>query len=53
MLTLAPDHRPRSPDRYRVRLYDERFHDGWKRAIALLDGTANPPLIIPYYRVVP
>ncbi len=51
MLTLAPDHRPQAPDRYRVRLYDEWFLGGWKRAIALLDGTANPPLVIPYFRV--
>jgi hypothetical protein len=51
MLTLTPDHRPRSPDRYRVRLYDESYNQGWKRVLALMDGTANPPLVIPYYRV--
>ena len=50
-LTLAPDHRPQSPDRYRVRLYDEWFLGGWKRAIALLNATANPPLVVPYFRV--
>ncbi|MGE5813551.1 MAG: hypothetical protein ACM36C_03615 [Acidobacteriota bacterium] len=50
-LTLAPDHRPQNPDRYRVRLYDEWFPGGWKRAIALLDAAANPPNIITYYRV--
>lgn len=50
-LVLAPEHRPGSPDRYRVRLYDEWVAGGWKRAIALLDDTANPPLIVPYYRV--
>jgi len=50
-LTLVPDHRPGNPDRYRVRLYDEWFLGGWKRANALLDATANPPLVIPYYRV--
>jgi hypothetical protein len=50
-LLLAPDHRPGNPDRYRVRLYDEWFQGGWKHAIALLDGTSSPPLVIPYYRV--
>lgn len=50
-LVLAPEHRPQNPDRYRVRLYDEWVSGGWKRAIALLDETANPPLIVPYYRV--
>ena len=51
MLTLAPDHRPQTPDRYRVRLYDEWFLGGWKRSIALLDGAATPPLVISYFRV--
>ena len=51
LLTLVPDHRPQSPDSYRVRLYDEQFPDGWKRAIALLDQASNPPLVIPYYRI--
>jgi hypothetical protein len=50
-LVLVPDHRPQSPDRYRVRLYDEWFQGGWRRAIALLDAATNPPLVIPYYRV--
>ena len=49
-LLLAPDHRPQSPDRYRVRLYDEWFQGGWRRAIALLSAD-NPPLVIPYYRI--
>lgn len=53
MLTLAPDPRPQAPDRYQVRLYDEWLPGSrvWKRAIALVDGTTNPPLVIPYYRV--
>jgi hypothetical protein len=51
LLTLTPDHRPKAPDRYRARLYDEWFLGGWKRAIALLDGTADPQLVINYYRV--
>ena len=53
MLTLAPDQRPQAPDRYHVRLYDEWFPGSrvWKRAIALVDGTTDPPLVIPYYRV--
>lgn len=51
VLTVAPDLRPQAPDRYRVRLYDEWFLGGWKRAIALLDGTVNPPLVIPYFRI--
>lgn len=50
-LVLTPEHRPQSPDRYRVRLYDEWVAGGWKRAIALLDEAANPPLVVPYYRV--
>lgn len=50
-LVLTPEHRPQSPDRYRVRLYDEWVAGGWKRAIALLDETANPPLVVPWYRV--
>jgi hypothetical protein len=49
-LLLTPEHRPQSPDRYRVRLYDEWFESGWKPAIALL-SPADPPLVIPYYRV--
>jgi hypothetical protein len=51
MLTLTPDQRPKSPDRYRVRLYDESYNEGWRQVLALVDGTANPPLVIPYYRV--
>jgi hypothetical protein len=50
-LVLTPEHRPQSPDRYRVRLYDEWVAGGWKRAITLLDETTNPPLAVPYYRV--
>jgi hypothetical protein len=49
-LTLTPDHRPQSPDRYRVRVYDEWFVGGWKRALAVLDSSANPPLVISYYQ---
>jgi hypothetical protein len=48
-LTLTPDHRPQSPDRYRVRVYDEWAMGKWKRMMVLLD-TSNPPLLIPYYR---
>lgn len=53
MLTLVPDQRPQAPDRSHVRLYDEWFPSSrvWKRAIALVDGTTNPPLAIPYDRV--
>lgn len=50
-LTLTPASRPQSPDRYRARLYDEWFLGGWKRAVALLNETTNPPLVISYYRV--
>jgi hypothetical protein len=50
-LALVPDHRPRSPDTYRVRLSDEWFANGWKRGIVLLDASARPPLVITYYRV--
>jgi hypothetical protein len=51
MLTLVPDHRPDRPDRYRVRLYDERLSGGWRQAVVLVDVTADPALVIPYYRV--
>lgn len=50
-LLPTPDHRPQHPDRYRVRLYDEWFAGGWKRAIALLNATAAAHLVIPYYRL--
>jgi len=50
-LVLTPEHRPQNPDRYRVRVYDEWFLGGWKRAITLLDATAKPPIVIQYYRV--
>ena len=50
VLTLRPDHRPESGESYRVRVYDEFSPGGWKRAMALLDTGANPPLVIPYYR---
>jgi len=50
-LVLTPSHRPQSPDRYRVRAYEEWFLGGWKPAIALLDRAASPPLVVPYYRV--
>jgi hypothetical protein len=52
-LTLAPDHRPESPDRYYVRVYDEWFLEGWKPSIALFDSRAQPPLVVQYYRVEP
>ena len=50
-LVLTPSHRPQSPDRYHVRVYDEWFQDAWKPAIALLDRGASPPLVVQYYRV--
>ena len=50
VLALTPDHRPQSSESYRVRVYDEFSPGGWKRAMALLDTGANPPLVIPYYR---
>ena len=49
-LVLTPDHRPQSPDRYRVRVYDEWYQDRWKRVLALVSG-GEPPLVVPYYRV--
>jgi hypothetical protein len=52
LLALAPDQRPQTTDRYRVRVYDEWFLGGWRRAAALLDAATNPPLVIQYYRVV-
>jgi hypothetical protein len=50
-LALTPDHRPQSPDRYHVRVYEEWFLGSWKHVLALYDGRANPPLVVPYYRV--
>ena len=50
-LTLVPDHRPASPDRYFVRVYDEWFQGRWKPSMALFDSRATPPLVIQYYRV--
>jgi hypothetical protein len=50
LLAMVPEQRPQSRDRYRVRVYDEWFLGGWKRAITMLDGS-NPPLVIQYYRV--
>jgi hypothetical protein len=49
-LMLAPDHRPQSPDRYRVRVYDEWYQGSWKRVLAMLSG-GDPPLVIPYYKI--
>jgi hypothetical protein len=50
VLTLTPNHRPQSGERYRVRVYEEFSPGGWKRAMALLDSRADPPIVIPYYR---
>ena len=50
-LLLTPDHRPQNPDRYRVRVYEEWLDGNWKPAMAMLDGS-TPPLVIVYYRVI-
>jgi hypothetical protein len=50
MLTLAPANRPQSPDRYRVRVYDEWLGERWRSVMAMYQG-GDPPLVIPYYRV--
>jgi hypothetical protein len=52
-LLLVPDDRPANPDRYRVRVYDEWFLGGWKRAMTLVDATAASPSVVQYYRVDP
>jgi hypothetical protein len=52
-LALVPDHRPRDVERRRVRVYDEWFAGQWKRAMAILDPTANPPIVVTYYIVDP
>jgi hypothetical protein len=52
-LVLVPDHRPTNPDRYRVRVYDEWFLGGWKRAMTLVDATAASPTVVQFYRVDP
>jgi hypothetical protein len=51
-LTLVPDHRPQDPDRYYVRVYQEWFLSEWRHVLTLYDARANPPLVIPYFRVV-
>jgi hypothetical protein len=50
-LTLTPDTRPGNPDRYRARVYEEWFLGGWKHVLALYNGSANPPLVVTYYRI--
>jgi hypothetical protein len=40
-------------ERRRVRVYDEWFAGQWKRAMAILDPTANPPIVVTYYIVDP
>jgi hypothetical protein len=50
ILALTPDHRPQSGESYRMRVYDEFSPGGWKRAMALLDPSATPPLVVTYYR---
>ncbi len=52
-LALVPDHRPQDVERRRVRVYDEWFSGRWKRAMALLDPTATPPIVVTYYIVDP
>jgi hypothetical protein len=52
-LLLVPDHRPASPDRYRVRVYDEWFLGGWKRAMTLVDAGGGRPNVVQYYRIEP
>jgi hypothetical protein len=52
-LVLAPNHRPGMEDRYLVRVYDEWFLGGWKRAMTLVDLRAAPSTVVQYYRVDP
>jgi hypothetical protein len=53
MLILVPDQRPGSPDRYRIRVYDQWILGGWKRTLAALDAQARPPTVSEYFRVEP
>lgn len=50
-LELVPDHRPSSGERYRVRVYDEWLVGGWRRAMALLNPGATPPIVVTYHVV--
>ena len=52
-LTLTPEHRPQSPDRYYVRVYEELSSIGWKPSAVLFDSRSQPPNIVQYYRVQP
>jgi hypothetical protein len=40
-------------DRYFVRVYDEWFLGGWKRAMTLVDVRATQPTVVQYYRIDP
>jgi hypothetical protein len=52
-LVLTPDHRPASPDRYYVRVFEEWIPGRWKSSMALFDSRAKPPLVVRYYRLEP
>lgn len=52
-LTLVPDHRPQSPDRYLIRPYEEWSSSGWRRSLTLTDARSTPPLVTQYYQITP
>ena len=52
-LTLTADHRPASPDRYAVRVYEAWTPGAWRTAMTLVDGRATPPAVTQYFRVDP
>lgn len=52
-LTLVPDDRPASPDRYRVRVYEEWLSGRWKRAMTLTATGGGSPGVVQYYAVDP
>jgi hypothetical protein len=52
-LTLAADHRPATPDRYAVRVYEEWTPGAWRRAMTLADLRGTPPTVAQYFRVEP
>jgi hypothetical protein len=49
-LTLVPDHRPTSRDRYFVRVFEEWSLGAWRASMVLVDSLAKPPNVVQYYR---
>jgi hypothetical protein len=52
-LLLVPVNRPKSPDRYQIRVYDQWFLGGWKQTLAAFEAEARPPTVTEYFRAEP